>query len=239
MMKIQLLLLLAARACCSRRPQALAQTPQAGGTAQVRGQRRAAQLRLPRADSSFAFIHPVRPHYSTLLKFDTANYPEDHGRPRRILDGGAGRPHLHLQAAQGRQVPRRLGVHAPRTSRRPTTACAIRRRACSRCARRATRTSPRSRRPIANTVVFKLSKPNASMLANFATPVGLRLQRRASSRRIPKFPERNIMGTGPFTFVEHVGRLALDRQASSTATSRRASPTSTAIARSSSAARRW
>src|SRR6187399_201921 len=27
------------------------------------------------AQSSFAFIHPVRPHYSTLLKFDTAKYP--------------------------------------------------------------------------------------------------------------------------------------------------------------------
>src|SRR5829696_3915426 len=27
------------------------------------------------ANSSFAFIHPVRPHYSTLLKFDTAKYP--------------------------------------------------------------------------------------------------------------------------------------------------------------------
>src|ERR687896_2146989 len=27
------------------------------------------------ANSSFAFIHPVRPHYSTLLKFDSAKYP--------------------------------------------------------------------------------------------------------------------------------------------------------------------
>src|SRR6187401_3310081 len=27
------------------------------------------------ANSSFAFIHPVRPHYNTLLKFDTAKYP--------------------------------------------------------------------------------------------------------------------------------------------------------------------
>src|SRR5688572_14775242 len=27
------------------------------------------------ANSSFAFIHPVRPHYSTLLEFDTAKYP--------------------------------------------------------------------------------------------------------------------------------------------------------------------
>ena len=28
------------------------------------------------AQSSFAFIHPVRPHYSTLLKFDGPNYPK-------------------------------------------------------------------------------------------------------------------------------------------------------------------
>ena len=28
------------------------------------------------AQTSFAFIHPVRPHYSTLLKFDAANYPK-------------------------------------------------------------------------------------------------------------------------------------------------------------------
>ena len=27
------------------------------------------------AQTSFAFIHPVRPHYNTLLKFDTAKYP--------------------------------------------------------------------------------------------------------------------------------------------------------------------
>ena len=31
------------------------------------------------ANSSFAFIHPVRPHYSTLLKFDAANYPKVKG----------------------------------------------------------------------------------------------------------------------------------------------------------------
>src|SRR5712691_361933 len=28
------------------------------------------------ANVSFAFIHPVRPHYSTLLKFDGPNYPK-------------------------------------------------------------------------------------------------------------------------------------------------------------------
>src|SRR5260370_29372460 len=27
-------------------------------------------------NTSFAFLHPVAPHYSTLLKFDAANYPQ-------------------------------------------------------------------------------------------------------------------------------------------------------------------
>src|SRR5688572_14892443 len=31
------------------------------------------------ANSSFAFIHPVRPHYNTLLKFDTQKYPAIRG----------------------------------------------------------------------------------------------------------------------------------------------------------------
>src|SRR5713101_3831360 len=27
-------------------------------------------------NTSFAFLHPIAPHYSTLLKFDAANYPQ-------------------------------------------------------------------------------------------------------------------------------------------------------------------
>ena len=29
------------------------------------------------ANTSFAFLHPIAPHYSTLLKFDAANYPQE------------------------------------------------------------------------------------------------------------------------------------------------------------------
>src|SRR5579872_6980270 len=28
------------------------------------------------SNTSFAFLHPIAPHYSTLLKFDAANYPQ-------------------------------------------------------------------------------------------------------------------------------------------------------------------
>ena len=31
------------------------------------------------ANVSFAVLHPIAPHYSTLLKFDTANYPQVEG----------------------------------------------------------------------------------------------------------------------------------------------------------------
>ena len=57
--------------------------------------------------------------------------------------------------------------------------------------------------PDPNTVVFKLSKPNASMLSNFASPWDC-IYSAARLKKDPKFPERNIMGTGPFTFDEHV-----------------------------------
>src|SRR3990170_8510819 len=54
---------------------AMAQTPKRGGTLVF-----AASAEPPNydchANTSFAFIHPVRPHYSTLLKFDGPNYPK-------------------------------------------------------------------------------------------------------------------------------------------------------------------
>ena len=58
----------------------------AGG---VHAQKRGGELRFAVAaeppnydchrNSSFAFVHPVRPHYNTLLKFDAANYPKVKG----------------------------------------------------------------------------------------------------------------------------------------------------------------
>src|SRR4026207_1166106 len=41
------------------------------------------------------------------------------------------------------------------------------------------------------------------MLANFASPWDC-IYSAAKLKQDPRWPERNIMGTGPFTFVEHV-----------------------------------
>src|SRR5262245_41659335 len=41
------------------------------------------------ANTSFAFVHPVAPHYSTLLKFDGKNYPKLVGDLARNWSVGA------------------------------------------------------------------------------------------------------------------------------------------------------
>ena len=176
------------------------------------------------AQTSFAFIHPVRPHYSTLLKFDTAQYPKIVGDLAESWTRGQRRAHLHLQAAARASSSTTARRCPPRTSRRPTTASASRRRACCRCARQSYADIATIETPDPLTVVFKLKKPNASMLAELREPVGLHLQRGQAEAAIRSWPERNVMGTGPVHVRRARRRLALERRASSTAISRRASP---------------
>ena len=74
MLKKALLLLSAALLAVPGAASAADQTPRSGGLLKF-----AVSAEPPNydchANSSFAFIHPVRPHYSTLLKFDSAKYP--------------------------------------------------------------------------------------------------------------------------------------------------------------------
>jgi peptide/nickel transport system substrate-binding protein len=51
-------------------------------------------------------------------------------------------------------------------------------------------------------VVFKLKAPNSAMLSLFASPWDC-IYSAAKLKQDPRFPEKNVMGTGPFVFVEH------------------------------------
>ncbi|MBI3936461.1 MAG: ABC transporter substrate-binding protein [Betaproteobacteria bacterium] len=154
------------------------------------------------ANSSFAFIHPVRPHYSTLLKFDAPKYPAIKGdlaeswtvakdgltytfklrKGVKFHDGSA------LTSADIKATYDRL--------RNPPTGV--------RSLRQASYADVASiETPDPLTVVFKLKKANASMLSNFASPWDC-VYSAAKLKQDPKFPERNIMGTGPFVFAGHV-----------------------------------
>ncbi len=57
--------------------------------------------------------------------------------------------------------------------------------------------------PDAHTVVFRLKQPNASMLTHFASPWNC-IYRAAKLKEDPKFPEKTVLGTGAFEFVEYV-----------------------------------
>jgi peptide/nickel transport system substrate-binding protein len=154
------------------------------------------------AQTSFAFIHPVRPHYNTLLEFDTAKYPAIKGdlaeswavakdgltytfklrKGVKFHDGST------LTSEDVKATYERL--------RNPTGG--------ARSIRQASYEDIDSiSTPDPQTVVFRLKKRNASMLSNFASPWDC-VYSAAKLKQDPRFPERNVMGTGPFTFVEHV-----------------------------------
>lgn len=153
------------------------------------------------ANSSFAFIHPVRPHYNTLLKFDPANYPKVVGdlaeswtiskdsltytfKLRRGVKFHDGSPFTSADVKASYE----------RIANPPTGVVSLRKGAYADIKTIET--------PDDHTVVFKLEAPNSAMLALFASPWDC-IYSAAKLKADPKFPERNILGTGPFVFVEH------------------------------------
>jgi peptide/nickel transport system substrate-binding protein len=153
------------------------------------------------ANVSFAFLHPVAPHYSTLLKFDPANYPEIVGdlaeswsvSPDRLTYSFKLRPNVlfhdgsRLTSADVKASYERI-VHPPPgvVSARQVDYAAI----------------SGIDTPDPLTIVFHLQWPEAAMLANFASPWNCIYSARKLAED-PQFPKSNVLGTGPFVFVEH------------------------------------
>src|SRR6267378_6435265 len=151
---------------------------------------------------SFAFLHPIAPHYSTLLKFDAANYPQIIGdlaeswstsadrltytfklRPNVLFHDGSRMTSADVKASYERIVHPPPGV----VSARRVDYAAI--------------SSIDTPDPL--TVVFRLEWPEAAMLANFASPWNC-IYSAAKLKEDPNFPKTHVLGSGAFTFVEHV-----------------------------------
>ena len=154
------------------------------------------------AQSSFAFIHPVRPHYSTLLKFDTAHYPKivgDLAESWTVAKDGLTytfKLKKGVKFHDGSTLSSEdIKATYERIRKPPPGVLSLREEGYADITTIDT--------PDPLTVVFRLKKPNASMLANFASPWDC-IYSAAKLKQDPRFPERNILGTGPFTFVEHV-----------------------------------
>ena len=178
-----------------------AQTPKRGGTLTF-----AVNAEPPNydchANTSFAFIHPVAPHYSTLLRFDAAKYPKVVGDVAEswTVSGDGLTYTFKLRSGVKFHDGSQLTAEDVRASYErivnpPAGVVSIRKAAYADIAAIET--------PDPLTVVFKLRAPDASMLANFASPWNC-IYSAAKLKADAEFPKKNVLGSGPFKFVEHV-----------------------------------
>src|SRR5229473_187339 len=153
-------------------------------------------------NTSFSFLHPVAPHYSTLLKFDAPRYPQIVGdlaeswsvsddrqtytfklRPNVLFHDGSRLSSADVKASYQRIIHPPAGV----VSSRQVDFGAI----------------SAIDTPDPLTVVFHLQWPEAAMLANFASPWNC-IYSAVKLAEDPQFPKTHILGTGAFVFDEHV-----------------------------------
>jgi peptide/nickel transport system substrate-binding protein len=178
-----------------------AQTPKRGGIMKF-----AVVAEPPTIDchavTTFAFAHPARAHYSTLLKFkgnwDNLQIVGDLATSWEMAkDGltytfklrdnvkfhdGAPMTSEDVKASYERIINPPPGVVS---------------------ARRALHEDIKEiETPDATTVVFRMKQPNASMMTHFVSPWNC-IYRAAKLKEDPKFPEKTILGTGAFEFVEY------------------------------------
>lgn len=153
------------------------------------------------AQSSFSFIHAVRPHYSTLLAIDAAKYPAVKGDLASSWSLSEDRLTYTFKLKNGVRFHDGTALTAEdvrasyeRIRRPPPGVTSVRAERYADIASIET--------PDAHTVVVKLARPNNAMLLNFASPFDC-IYSAAKLKDDPKFPERDVLGSGPFVFDAH------------------------------------
>ena len=152
--------------------------------------------------SSFAVLHHLGPHYSTLLKIDNRNYPnvigdlaeswtvsDDHLtyifkiRPNVKFHDSTLLTSEDIRATFDRILNPPPGVISAWRSQYGDVKSI--------------------ETPDKDTVVFHMSAPNSGMLSIFASPYAC-VYSAAKLKEDPRYPEKTVMGTGPFQLVEYV-----------------------------------
>ncbi len=153
-------------------------------------------------ETTFAMIHPIAPHYSTLLRFDQNNFPKIEGDVAESwtisndgltytfkLRAGIKFHDGSLLSAKDVKATYDHIIFPPPgvASARQASYAAV----------------DKVEAPDDATVVFRLKNPSASMLANLASPWNF-IYKADLLAKDPRWYEKNVMGTGPFKFVEYV-----------------------------------
>jgi peptide/nickel transport system substrate-binding protein len=154
------------------------------------------------ATSTFAVMHRLAPHYSTLLRYEPGNYPNIVGdvaeswsasgdrltftfklQPDIRFHDGSSLTAEDVKASYDRLRAPPEGVVSSRLPSFEQIAAI--------------------EMPDPLTVVFRMKEVDASIMDTFASPWNS-IFSAARLRADPNFPARNVMGSGPFRFVEHV-----------------------------------
>ncbi|MCL6551629.1 MAG: ABC transporter substrate-binding protein [Firmicutes bacterium] len=153
-------------------------------------------------ETTFAMIHPIRPHYNLLVKFDLQNYPKV--VPDLAESWTTSRDGLTWTFKLRQGVKFHDG--STLTSRDvkasfdkiifPPEGVVSARQAIYQGVRAVEAPDPQ-------TVVFRLKWPVPSFLEKLASPFNW-IYKADILARDPRWYERNVMGTGPFRFVEYV-----------------------------------
>lgn len=153
-------------------------------------------------ETTFAMLHPVAPHYSTLLRFDPQNYPKivgDAAESWSVSKNGLVHTFKIRKGIKFHDGSQLTSKDVKATYDRiifPPQGVASARKAYYGMV-------DRIETPDIFTVVFHLKSPSASLLANLASPWNF-IYKAEILEKDPRWYEKNIMGTGPFTFVEYV-----------------------------------
>jgi len=180
---------------------ALAQTPKKGGTLNF-----SVVAEPPNYDchgsTTFALIHPIAPHYSLLVKFDGKEYPKVVGdlaeswtvsddkktytfkiRSGVKFHDGSPLSSTDIKASYDRIINPPTGVVSIRKAYYDDIASV--------------------EAPNPTTVVFKMKAAVAGVIEALASPYNC-IYSAAKLQQNPRYPETEIMGSGAFSFVEHV-----------------------------------
>jgi peptide/nickel transport system substrate-binding protein len=155
------------------------------------------------ANTTFGVHHPVSPHYSTLLKY-AGDWKTMHIEPDAAESWSSSPDGLTFTFRLRPNVKFHDG--SPMTSEdvKATYDRIINPTAGVLSSRRALYEDITAvETPDATTVVFRFKAPNASALDGFASPWNC-IYSAAKLKEDPRYPETKIMGTGAFSFVEHV-----------------------------------
>jgi len=150
----------------------------------------------------FPIIHLLTPHYSNLLKIDTANYPKligDLARSWTVADDARTytfKLHANVKFHDGSPFSAAdVKASYDRIRNPPQGVISVRQGLVADIDTIET--------PDPLTAIFRLKRPNRALIYAFGNPFNC-IYSAAKLKENPLFPVRNVLGTGPFRLVEHV-----------------------------------